>query len=107
MLNALPYHPLPTLEPGRRSRISARRMPPDTKLRVFVRGVLLGRVGAARVLLATSAPSPSASKFLWKPEAFLLRGLGPPKTERVRGVPYGKRHISRTELVCGKLNILD
>ena len=42
--------------------------------------------GAVRALLATCAPSPGASKVLRKPEAFPIRGLGPPRTERVRGV---------------------
>ena len=58
----------------------------DTKLRVLVGGVLLGRGAAVRALLATCAPSPCASKIRRKPEAFSLRGLGPPRTERVRGV---------------------
>ena len=58
----------------------------DTKLRVLVGGVLLGRGAAVRALLATCAPSPCASKVRRKPEAFPLRGLGPPRTERVRGV---------------------
>ena len=55
----------------------------DTKLRGLVRRVLLARGAAVRALVATCAPSPCASKLLWKPEAFPLRGLGPPRTERV------------------------
>ena len=58
----------------------------DTKLRILVGGVLLGRGAAVRAFLAACAPSPCASKVRRKPEAFLLRGLGPPRTERVRGV---------------------
>ena len=58
----------------------------ETKLRGLIRGVLLGRGAAVRALLTTCAPSPCASKILWKPEAFPLRGLGPPRTERVWGV---------------------
>ena len=88
-LSALSHDCLPTLEPGTRSRISTRFMAPgcqDAKLRVLVGGVLLGRGAAVRALLATCAPSPCASKVLGKPEAFPLRGLGPPRTERVRGV---------------------
>ena len=52
----------------------------ETKLRVLVRGVLLGRGAAVRVLLATCAPNLCASEVLRKPELF------PPRTERVRGV---------------------
>ena len=48
--------------------------------------MLLGRGAAVRVLLETCAPSPCAPKVRQKPEAFHLRGLGPPRTERVRGV---------------------
>ena len=58
----------------------------DTKLRVLVGVVLLGRTVAARALVATCAPSPCASKVLRKPEEFPLRGLGPPGTERSPGV---------------------
>ena len=96
-LSTLPHDCLPTLEPGTRCRISAGFMAPghetprdswrrDTKLRVLVRGVLRGRGAAVRVFLATCALSPCASKVLRKPEASTLRGLGPPRTERVRGV---------------------
>ena len=49
-------------------------------------GVLVGRGGAVRPLLATVAPSPCASKVRRNPEAFPLRGLGSPRTARVRGV---------------------
>ena len=41
---------------------------------------------AVRALLATCAPSPFASKVRRKPEAFPLRGLSVPRTERVRGM---------------------
>ena len=58
----------------------------DKKFRVLVGGVLLGRGAAVRALLATCAPSPCPSKVLRKPEAFPLRGLSPPRTERDRGV---------------------
>ena len=58
----------------------------DTKLRVLVGGMILGRGAAVRALLPTCAPSPCASKVRRKPEACSLRRLGPPRTERVRGV---------------------
>ena len=60
--------------------------PRDTKLGVPVGGVLLGRGGAVHALLATCALSPCASKVRWKPEAFPVQGLGPPRTEGVRGM---------------------
>ena len=83
-LRGLQNDELPTLQPGTRSRRDLWRR--DTKLRVLVRGVLLGRGAAVRALLATCPPSPCALKVLRKPEAFPLRGLGPPRTDRVRGV---------------------
>ena len=58
----------------------------DTKHCVLVGGVLLGRGAAVRALRPTCAPSPCASKVSRKLEAFPLRGLGPPRTERGRGV---------------------
>ena len=58
----------------------------DTNLRVLVTGVILGWGAAVRVLLAACTPSPCSSKFLREPETFPLRGLGPPRTERVWGV---------------------
>ena len=65
----------------------------QTELRGLVRGVPFGRGGAVRALLATDAPGPCASNMLWKPEAFFLRGLGPPKTERVWGVASVARSV--------------
>ena len=85
-LSALPHDCLPTLEPGTRSRISPRFMAPGHETPRARQGVLLGRGGAVLVLLATCAPSPCGSKVPRKPEDFPLRGLGPPRTERVRGV---------------------
>ena len=53
---------------------------------MLVGGVLLWREAAVRALQATCAPSPCASKVRRKPEAFPLRGLGFPRTQRIRGV---------------------
>ena len=58
---------------------------------MFVGVVLLGRGAAVRALRATCAPSLFASRVCSKPEAFPLRGLGPPRTERVRGVASVER----------------
>ena len=53
---------------------------------MLVGEVLLGRGAAVRALLETCEPSPCASKVRRKPEAFPLRGLGFPRTQRIRGV---------------------
>ena len=86
-LSALPHDCLPTLEPGTRSRISARFMAPghETPL-AHQEGAPRAGGGAVRALLATCAPSSGASKVLRKPEAFPIRGLAPPGAERVREV---------------------
>ena len=57
------------------------------------------RGGAVRALLKTFVPSPYASKVRRKPEALPLRGLGPPRTERVRGGGIGRKIRARTTTV--------
>ena len=85
-LPALPHDCLPTLEPGTRSQISTRFM---------ARGNAIPRAhqeGAPRAGGRSPYPSgdvcaaPLRLEVLWKPEAFPLRGLGRPRTERVWGV---------------------
>ena len=57
----------------------------ETKLHGLIRGVLLGRGAGVHALLATCAES-LRLELIWKPEAFPLRGLGPPRTARVWGL---------------------
>ena len=61
-------------------------MPPGHETPRACRGGAPRAGGAVRALLATCASSPCASKVRGKSEAFPLRGLGPPRTERVRGM---------------------
>ena len=85
-LSARPHDCLPTLEPSTRSQISA----------IFTaRGAETLRAhqgGAPRAGGRSPRPSrdvcaePLRLEVLWKPKAFPLLGLGPPRTERVWGV---------------------
>ena len=85
-LSALPHDCLPTLEPSTRSRISARFMAPGEETLWADQGGDPWAGGCS--------PRPSSDVCaellllddLWKPEAFPLRGLDPPRTERVWGV---------------------
>ena len=84
-LSAPAHDELPTLEPGARCRISARFMAPGHETPRARRG------GAPRPGGRSPRPSdvyaePLHLKVRRKPEAFPLRGLGLPGTERVRGV---------------------
>ena len=74
-LSALPHDCLPTLEPGTRSRISARTMARgDETPRAHQEGARLAGGGS---------PRPSGNVYT---EAFPLQGPGPPRTDRVWGV---------------------
>ena len=88
-LGALPHDSLPTLEPGTRSRISARFM---------VRGheILRARQGAAP---RAGGRSPSPSGDIW---AEPLRLDGSPET---RGVPSSGAGPSRTERIRGVASV--
>ena len=90
-LRALLHDCLPTLEPGTRSRISARCMAPGRETPRARRGGAPRPGVAGRVLLATCAPRVCASRFLRKPEEFRFRGLGPLRMECVRGVALVRR----------------
>ena len=85
-LIALPHDHLPTLEPGTISRISARFMAPGHETPRARPG------GAPRAGGRSPRPSgdvcaePLRLEGSPEPEAFPLRGLGHPRTERVRGV---------------------
>ena len=65
--------------------------PWDKKLRVLVGGGAPRTGGAVCPPLTPCAPSPCASKVRRKPEPFSLQGLGPPRTECVRGVASAGR----------------
>ena len=85
-LSALPHDCLPTLEPGTRSRVSARYMARgDETPRAHQRGAPRGGDRSPRTSLHVCA-EPLRLDVLWKPEALPVRWLGPPRTERVWGV---------------------
>ena len=84
--SALPHDCLPTLELGTRSGNSARFMARGDETPRAHQG------GAPRARGRRPCPSgdvcaePLRLEVIWKPDAFPLRGLGPPRTERVWGV---------------------
>ena len=79
-------------------------------------GVLLGRRGGVRAISLDVCAEPSRLEVIRKPKAFLLRVLGPPRTERARGVasvatsgpgkstviyfPFGSTRVCISRLVC-------
>ena len=90
-LSALPHDCLPTLEPCTKSRISARFMARGDETPRAHQG------GAPRA--GDRSPRPSRDvcaellrlDVLWKPKAFPLGGLSPPRTERAWGVASAAR----------------
>ena len=82
-LSVLPHDCLPALEPGTSSQISARFMARgDETPRAHQGGV--PRVGGRSLRPSRDVRAESLRlEVLWKPEAFRLRGSGPPRTERV------------------------
>ena len=86
-LSALPHDCLPTLELGTRSRISARFMAPGHETQCARRGDSPRAWGPSPRPSGDLCAEPLRLEGpLRKPEAFPLRGLSRPRTERVRGV---------------------
>ena len=85
-LSALRHDCLPTPEPGTRSQISARCMARGHETPITRQGDA-PRAGDCSLRASGDVHAGhSASKVLRKPEAFPIQKLGPPRTERVRGV---------------------
>ena len=91
--------PLTTVEPGARSRISAIFFAGRRNSAGSSGGCSSSGCGVVRTLLTTCAPSPRALKF-WKTEAFRLRGLCPPRMERVWGVTSAARFGAVNSTAC-------
>ena len=96
--SALPHDWLPTLEPGTSCRISTRAPAGETP-RAHQGGAPRAG-GQSPGCSGDVCAEPLRLEVLWKPEAFPLRGLGPPRTECVWVVASLARSQPVKESVC-------